>query len=170
MEPIILGEKVFKLLGCVYYGNPFHSAKSWDPNNEIGNTWRRFEALGKKYWKFLNKIKAGEAYGYELHIEPVDYDANRKFHVFVGIEVKNHDFFPLEMFYKELPRTKYLFFNTKYKGEESEYVFTKWLPESNFETSFPYIMQSYHPDRWNNNDIEGSLMDWYLPIKEKGGD
>ena len=170
MEHEILEEKVFKLLGCVYYGNPFHSAKGWDPNNEIGNTWRRFETLGKKYWEFLEKIKAGDAYGYELHIEPADYDMKKKFHVFVGIEVKSIEFFPLELFYKELPRSKYLFFTTKYLGEGGEYYFSKWLPESNFEQSYPYIMQSYSPKRWNPRDPGDpeNLMDWYIPIKEKG--
>ena len=169
MEPEIIEEKVFKLLGCVYYGNPFHSAKGWDPNNEIGNTWKRFMSLGSKYNEFLEKIKTGDTYGYELHIEPPDYDLKKKFHVFVGIEVKSLEFFPLEMFYKILPNTKYLFFTTKYMGEDSDYYFTKWLPESDYETSYPYIMQSYSPKRWKENDPD-SLMDWYIPIKEKSED
>ena len=166
-EPIILEEKVYRILGCVYYGNPFHTYKGWDTRNEIGNTWKRFEALGKKYWNFLEKIKTGDAYGYEVHIEPVDYDLKKKFHIFVGIEVKSLEFFPLELFYKEFPKTEYLFFTTHYKGEETKYYFSKWLPESDYEQSYPYIMQSYSPKRWNINDIEGSLMDWYIPIKRK---
>ena len=72
-KPIILEEKIYRILGCVYYGNPFHTYKGWDTRNEIGNTWKRFEALDKKYWNFLEKIKTGDAYGYEVHIEPVDY-------------------------------------------------------------------------------------------------
>ena len=168
-EPIIIDEKVFNLLGCVYYGNPFHSAKGWDPNNAIGNTWKRFEELGKKYWEFLEKIKTGDAYGYEVHIEPVDYDMKRKFHVFVGIEVKSLEFFPLEMFYKVFPKTKYLFFSTKYMGQGSEYYYSEWLPESQYEQSYPFIMQSYSPKRWKEDDIEGSLMDWYIPVKIKEG-
>ena len=167
MEPTIIEEKVFRLLGCVYYGNPFHSAKGWDPNNEIGNTWKRFETLGRKYWEFLEKIREGDTYGYEVHIEPADYDMKKKFHIFVGIEVKSLEFFPLEMFYKTLPKTKYLFFTTKYMGEGADYYFNKWLPESNYETSYPYIMQSYSPKRWKNEKDPDSLMDWYVPIKEK---
>jgi AraC family transcriptional regulator len=178
MEPEIIEEKTFKLLGCVYYGNPFHSAKGWDPNNEIGNTWKRFESLGKKYEEFLEKIKEGDAYGYEVHIEPADYDMKKKFHIFVGIEVRSLEFFPLEMFYKILPKTKYLFFTSKYMGKGADYYFNKWLPESNFEISFPYIMQSYSPSfpyimqsysprRWKNENDPNSLMDWYIPIKEK---
>jgi len=167
-EPEIIEGKVFKLLGCVYYGNPFHTHKGWDPGNEIGNTWKRFEDLGKKYWKFLEMIKMGEIFGYEVHIEPDDYDLKKKFHIFVGIEVKSLEFFPLEMFYKEFPKTKYLFFTSRYKGKGVDQYFSEWLPASNYEQSYPYIMQAYSPRRWNNKDIENSLMDWYIPIKEKG--
>ena len=91
----------------------------------------------------------------------------KKFHIFVGIEVKSIEFFPLEMFYKEFPKTKYMFFSSHYKGKGVDYYFSKWLPESKYEQSFPYIMQAYSPERWDVNDIEGSLMDWYIPIKEK---
>ena len=166
-EPIILDEKTLRLLGCVYYGNPFHTYKGWDTRNEIGNTWARFEELGRKYWKFLQKIKTGDTYGYEVHIEPENYDMKKKFHIFVGIEVKSIDFFPLEMFYKEFPKTKYMFFSSHYKAKGVDYYFSKWLPESKYEQSFPYIMQAYSPERWDANNLEGSLMDWYIPIKEK---
>ena len=167
MEPIILEVKSFKLLGCVYYGDPFHSAKGWDPKNEIGNTWNRFGYLYGKYKEFLDRIREGNVFGYEVHIEPGDYTKKKKFHVFVGLEVKSLDFFPLDMFYKELPKTKYLFFSTKYRGEECEYIFSKWLPESKYEQSYPYIMQSYSPERWKGEDNPDSLMDWHIPIKEK---
>ena len=48
MEPQILDEKIYNLIGSVYYGNPFHSAKEWSTDNEIGNTWKRFGALNCK--------------------------------------------------------------------------------------------------------------------------
>jgi len=166
-KPEIINDKIFRILGCVYYGNPFHTHKGWDPQNEIGNTWRRFEDISKKYRLFLEKIKTGEHYGFEVHIEPGDYKNVKKFHIFVGIEVKNLEFFPLEMFYKQFPKTKYLFFTSRYKGQGVESIFRNWLPKSNYEQSYPYIMQAYSLKRWNNDDIENSLMDWYIPIKEK---
>ena len=167
MEPEIIEEKVFKLLGCVYYGDPFHTYKGWHPKNEIGITWERFLSLWEEYREFLEDIKEGVAIGYEVHIEPGDYSKEKKFHIFVGFEVKSLEFFPLEMFYKTLPKTKYLFFTTKNMGEDSDYYFSEWLPESNYETSYPFIMQSYSPKRWKKDDPD-SLMDWYIPIKEKG--
>ena len=170
MNPKITEEKVFKILGCVYFGDPFHSARGWDRKNEIGQTWERFEKLYFKYKEFLESIKEGRAYGYEVHIEPDDYTKNKKFHIFVGIEINSREFFPLEMFYKEFPKTRYLFFTSKYMGKGSEHIFSEWLPDSEYEPSFPYMMQSYHPDRWKENDIENSLMDWYVPIKLKGSE
>ncbi|MBY8982613.1 MAG: GyrI-like domain-containing protein [Candidatus Lokiarchaeota archaeon] len=166
MEPIIIDEKEYKILGCVYYGDPFHSAKGWDPNNEIRNTWNRFYQLYKKYEEFLKKSKAGNEFGFEIHIEPGDYMKRRKFHIFVGIEVKNLDFFPLDMFYKALPKTKYLFFSTEYKGKGCDFIFSKWIPESDYEQSYPYIIQSYSPERWKGEENQDSLMDWYIPIKK----
>jgi AraC family transcriptional regulator len=166
-KPKIISDKIFRIMGCVYYGNPFHTYKGWDTKNEIGNTWRRFEKISKKYWSFLEKIKTGEDYGFEVHIEPKNYADVKKFHILVGIEVKNLEFFPLEMFYKEFPKTNYLFLTSRYKGNGIDYYFTEWLPESDYEQSYPYIMQAYSPKRWNNNDLDNSLMDWYIPIKEK---
>ncbi|MFX0029997.1 MAG: GyrI-like domain-containing protein [Candidatus Hermodarchaeota archaeon] len=170
MEPEVLESKIFKLLGCVYYGDPFHSAKGWDRENEIGKTWDRFEKLYYKYKEFLDAVKYGEAHGYEVHIEPDDYTTHKKFHIFVGIEVKSLEFFPLEMFYKVFPESQYLFFTSEYMGKGTEYVFSQWLPESEYEPSYPFLMQSYHPDRWDESDIENSLMDWYVPIKPKEED
>jgi len=171
MEPQILDEKTYKLIGSVYYGNPFHSAKEWSTNNEIGNTWKRFGALYQKYGSFLDKIRAGNEIGYEIHIEPMDYSKQHKFHVFIGFEVKNFEFLPLEMFIKILPKTKYLFFTSKYqgKGSECDYVFSQWLPDSEYEQSYPYIMQSYSPERFDPLDDQNpdNLMDWYIPIIEK---
>lgn len=167
MDPIVIDEKVFKLLGCVYYGKPFHTYPPWSVKNEIGNTWNRFWNLYGKYKDFLDKIRAGNEIGYEIHIEPEDYDKERKFHIFVGIEVISFDFFPLEMYSKILPRTKYLFFTSGYKGEGVDSIFAKWLLKSEYEQSYPYIMQSYTPKRWKGPKDPESLMDWYIPIKKK---
>ena len=56
IEPTILEEKTFKLLGCVFYGDPFHSAEEWSYENEIGKLWQRFGALTYKYSILMNKI------------------------------------------------------------------------------------------------------------------
>jgi AraC family transcriptional regulator len=163
MELKITEKKIFKFLGVVFYGKSFHTHEPWSEKNEIGNTWNRYIKLYKKYKEFLDSIRAGDEVGFEIHIEPQDYDKDRKFDIFVGLEVINFDYFPIEFYSKILPKTEYLFFNTEYKSSETEWVFREWLPESDYTQSYPYIMQTYSPKRWEENN----LMDWYIPIKKK---
>lgn len=167
MEPELLGEKEFQFLGCIFFGYPFHSHPQWSGKNEIGNTWNRYINLYDKYKEFLDKIRAGDEIGFEIHIEPEDYDKEKKFHIFVGLEVRSFDFFPLEMYSKRLPKTKYLFFTSGYKGEDVDSIFTEWIPESEYEQSYPYIMQTYSPKRWKGFNNPESRMDWYIPVKLK---
>lgn len=170
MELKILEKKVFKFVGVVFYGKPFHTYPPWSPKNEIGNTWNRYMNLYTKYKEVLDIIRAGDEFGFEIHIEPEDYDKNRKFDIFVGLQVKNFEFLPLEMYAKSFPKTKYLFFTTQYTGEETEYIFKEWLPQSDYEQSYPYIMQTYSPKRWKGETDPESLMDWYIPIMRKQED
>jgi predicted transcriptional regulator YdeE len=117
-----------------------------------------------KYKEFLDTIRAGDEIGFEIHIEPEDYKKDKEFHIFVGLEVKNFDFFPMEMYSKILPKTEYLFFSSGYQGEG---VVTEWIPNSEYEQSYPYIMQTYSPKRWKGPKNPDSLMDWYIPVKKK---
>ncbi len=170
LSPKIIEEKVFTLLGCVYYGDPFHSAEPWSQDNEIGKTWERF---GKLYFinsRFLDKIIINPKIGYEVHIESRDYRKTKSFHIFVGMEVKNTEFVPIEMFIKILPRTKYAYFTTK--GDDyntCEYAFQEWLPKSKFEQSFPYIIEAYEEGRYDYQEMDDqeNEIDWYIPIKVK---
>lgn len=167
-EPKIIDEKIFRLLGCVFYGDPFHSAKEWTIENEIGKTWLRFGNLSRKYSILLKKINANPYVAYEIHIEPEEYKKTKKYDIFVGIEVKNYEEVPVEMFVKILPKTRYVMFITKGRDfSEGEYVFKKWLPNSNCEQAYPYIIQSYDRRRFKALDDEESEIDWYIPIKEK---
>jgi hypothetical protein len=47
-EPKVTQKKRLQLLGRTYYGNPFHSAKEWNTENEIGKLLKRFENLPGK--------------------------------------------------------------------------------------------------------------------------
>ena len=171
VEPIIIDEKIFKLIGVVYYGNPFHSAEPWSPKNEIGNTWNRFFGLYMKYKEFLDKIRAGNEIGYEIHIEPADYDLKRKFHIYVGLEVINFDFLPLEMFVKTLPKSRYVKFTTKIQDRDRcENMFWEWMPKNGYVQAYPYILQGYDSKRYKGLDDSNSEIDWLIPINTIGGE
>jgi AraC family transcriptional regulator len=168
MEPQITRELALQLLGCVYYGDPFHQAKEWTIENEIGQLWQRFMKLAQKYPSLLAGISSPNNLGYEVHIETEEYLTTRKYYVFVGVEVTSIEEVPLEMFVKVLPKTRYAVFTTKVDDKETGlHVLREWLPQNGFEQAYPYIIEAYSPERFRGVDDPQSEVDWYIPIKEK---
>lgn len=164
----IIEEKSFKLIGCVFYGDPFHSKEGWNVENEIGSLWNRFIKLCHENKDFLQKEVINDL-SYEIHLQPEDYKETRKFYVYVCVEVKELKEIPLEMFCKTFPATKYAVFT--FKGKEmfrgGEYIWNKWLPESDYEEAYPYMALAYDKNRFFGLDNEKSEIDFYVPIKPK---
>lgn len=171
MEPVIIKDKIFTLLGCVYYGDPFHSAKEWTIENEIGKLWERFLQLSVKYSGLLKRINKDPEVGFELHLEPEEYKETDKYYVMVGIEIIDTADLnvPLEMFLKILPKTTYIYFSTKVKGANTnvQNVYSDWIPEHGYEEIYPYMIESYHSDRYTSLDDPNSVIDWYIPVKKR---
>jgi AraC family transcriptional regulator len=167
-KTIILENKVFQLLGCVYYGDPFHEATEWSYENEIGKLWNRFGKLAYKYSNLLRKIALKNEVAYELHLEPEEFMETKNYYVMVGMEIRNFDEIPLEMYVKVLPKTSYLVFSTTMddKFKIGGYVYRKWIPENNYEQSYPYIIQLYDRKRYKGLDDPKSEIDWYIPVKK----
>ena len=166
LEPDIIPKKSFTLLGCVYYGDPFHEAAEWTYENEIGKLWMRFQNLYQRYSFLLSKISIEPGVGYEIHIEPEEYKKTKQYYIFVGTEVSNFEEVPMEMFIKILPTTEYLKVTTK--GDDSKAVedlFKKWIPEHNYEQAYPYIIQAYDYKRYKGLEDKTSEIDWYIPVK-----
>jgi len=171
MQPTIIENKVFKLLGCVFYGDPFHSAKEWTYENEISKLWVRFGRVLEKNYNLLNKIFIDSKVGYELHIEPKEFKETKKYYVMVAMEIGNVQEIPLEMYIKILPKANYILYTTTVgnKFNEGSYIYNKWIPENGYQQAFPYIIQGYVEQRYDpktglnnpNNEI-----DWYIPIKK----
>jgi len=159
----------YKLLGCVFYGDPFHSAKEWSYKNEIGKLWSRFYRLIQKYESYFSSISKWPKMSYELHLEPEDYDGkkNKNYYVFVGICIQDFNEIPLEMFIKTLPRTRYLEFTTEATDQDSgaEKVFGEFLgSKKKYQQSYPFIIQRYDK-RYKGLNKKGSYLDWLIPIK-----
>lgn len=164
----IIDKKSFKLIGCVFYGDPFHSKEEWNVENEIGSLWNRFYKLSQKNADLLQKKLINDL-SYEVHLQPEDYKETGKFYVYVGVEVRKMEEMPLEMFCKTFPATKYAVFT--FKGKEmfrgGEYIWNKWLPESDYEEAYPYMALAYDKNRFLGLDNEKSEIDFYVPIKPK---
>ncbi len=167
MEPKIISKKELHLIGCIFYGNPFHSAKGWDTANEIGKLWQKFDILMKKNKENLQKYLVDSDVSYEVHIDPEISKEENKWYVFVGSEVENLEEMPLEMFYKIMPKTRYALFTSKGKDYlyANDIIYKEWLPKSNFEESFSFQIQVYDSKRYFGLDNEESEIDFYIPIK-----
>jgi len=124
IEYKIIQERSFMFIGCVFYGDPFHSAKEWNIENEIGKLWKRYGELLRKNWSSLKEFLVDFNISYELHIEPKEYVETRNYYVFTGTEIREYEKVPLEMFIKILPKTRYLMFTAKAIDLDSgEYYF-----------------------------------------------
>ena len=159
-----------KLIGCVYYGDPFHSKGEWSVENEIGLLWKRFMNLCEKHEGIIERYSTNKDVAYEIHIQPKDYKETKKFYVYVGVEVTELDEMPLEMFSKVFPAVMYAIFS--FKGKDmfrgGEYIWQEWLPSSkDYEEAYPYFIQAYDKMRFHGLDDEESEIDYYIPIKRK---
>lgn len=169
---IIEKKNPMKLLGCIFYGNPFHSAKGWDTENEIGQTWKRFMGLYKKNEGHIENYVSNKKVAYEVHIQPDDYKLTKKFYVFIGTEVKDTNDAPLEMDIKILPPTLYAKFTFHGEGmiKGGEFIWGNWLPNSKeYEEAYPYFIQVYEESRFFGLDNNESEIDYLVPIKLKEG-
>ncbi len=166
---IIEDQLPLKLIGCVFYGDPFHSAEGWSVENEIGLVWNRFLALYKKNKKMILEHQINPNTSYEVHIEPEEYKETKKFYVFVGVEVKGLEIIPLEMYLKILPVTMYakFTFQGKQMFKGANYIYQEWLPQSNYREAFPFLIQAYDESRFKGLDNKDSELDFYIPITHK---
>jgi AraC family transcriptional regulator len=117
----------------------------------------------------IKRINKNPKIGYELHLEPEEYNETGKYYILVGIEVLETLDIPLEMFLKILPKTNYIHFTTKVKNAnlEVQKVYEDWIPDNGFEEVYPYMIESYHSDRYKGLDNLESQIDWYIPVKKE---
>jgi AraC family transcriptional regulator len=165
----ITGEISLKLVGCVYYGDPFHSNEEWSVKNEIGLLWARFYKLYQKFAHVLQN-EAVDDVAYEVHLQPEDYHKTGRFYVYVGVEVKKLENMPMEMFCKVLPSTRYAVFT--FKGDDmfsgGEYIWNEWIPHSEYDEAYPYMILAYHRNQYRGMEDPESEVDFYVPIKLEG--
>lgn len=164
----ITEEISLKLVGCVYYGDPFHSNREWSSKNEIGILWGRFYKFYQRFGDSILKEALGDV-AYEVHLQPDDYPETGKFYVYVGVEMKKLEEMPLEMFCKSLPLTKYAVFT--FKGEDmfrgGEYIWNEWLPNSEYDEAYPYMALAYHKNQYKGMEDSESKVDFYVPVKTR---
>jgi AraC family transcriptional regulator len=171
MKPRITKPISLKLLGAVYYGDPFHSHKEGSVKNEIGRLWERFYKTYSTHINEIKKISAEENVAWEAHIQTEEYETTKEYTIFAGIEVTNPPSTPITFFYKELPKTKYAVF--KLKGNDFvtglDYIYNKWFPASKYRESHGYMLWRYDEKTKDLDDPE-CILEVYIPVEEKNVD
>ena len=168
MKPRITEPFTLKLLGSVYYGDPFHSHKGGSIKNEIGRLWERFEKTYSKQITTLQNVIVDKNVAWEAHIQTEEYATTKEYTVFAGIEVTKPLVAPIDFFYKELSATKYAVF--KLMGNDFvnglAYIYNTWLPRSEYTESHGYMLWWYD-EKTKNLDDPDCILEAYIPVEEK---
>ena len=167
LDPVITEEMTFKLVGMVYYGDPTHTYAGWTEGNEIGRLWNRFEALSNRYSSIMEKNVVNPGLGYEIHISYPEAES-KEYHIFVGVEAWGPIDYPLELFYKELPSTRYAVFTSKGvdMAKVMAFIYSDWLPNSKYREAYPMLIERYDAERFFGLENPESEIDFMLPIRE----
>ncbi len=166
--PIITEEITLKLAGMVYYGNPVHTHEGWTEGNEVGKLWERFIKILMEHQETLKAYTVEEGIAYEAHIAYAG-EVDQEYHIFVGVETEAPIPYPIELFYKVMPKTRYAVFTAKgtNMAEQMEELYTEWLPNSDYVESYPMLIQRYDNKRFKSLDDPESEIDFMVPIKER---
>jgi AraC family transcriptional regulator len=171
MKPRITTPISLKLLGVVYYGDPFHSHEGGNVKNEIGRLWKRFYKTYTTHIDELKEVTVEQNVAWEAHIQTEEYENTSEYTIFAGIEVTKPTSPPLGFFYKELPKTRYAVF--KLKGNDFmtglDYIYNKWFPTSKYKESHGYMLWRYDEKTKDLDDPECTL-EAYIPVEEKNID
>ena len=171
MKPRVTEPISLKLLGCVFYGDPFHSYKEGSIQNEIGLLWERFEKTVSNHIDEIQRIAVEKNVAWEAHIQTQEYENTKKYSIFAGIEVNDPATTPINFFYKELPRTRYAVFEIKGNTFTTglEYIYNTWLPASEYKEAHGYMLWRYDEKTKNLEDPD-CVLEAYIPIEEKNSD
>jgi len=169
MHPKISDPLQLTLVGMSFYGDPFDSHSGWDEETQIGHLWKRFmRYLDQNPEIMLIFRQPGVAY--EVHIYTDETNEKGLFEVFVGMEVdvQNIRNIPVELAVKTLPATSYALFTLT--GQEInldwEKILEEWLKTSGYHSPHAYNFQ-YYDERFKGvANLEGSVLDVYVPVEK----
>ena len=157
LGPLLLG-------GVSFYGDPISTKGSWDSENEIGKTWKRFSDFittnpSRPY--SMNKPLF-----YEVHIYGAETMTKGFFEVFVGEEVKTCEL-PVDLSVKMIPQSRYaeitLFGNEIISDWWTE-LDTRILPALNAKRNGSFIIQAYDDD-FRMDRIDDSRISVFVPVE-----
>ena len=169
MEPKILEKDEIILIGFSFFGDPFQLSDDWTSENEIGRLWKRFFSYLGTHKSSLKHIVDPNV-AYEVHIVHKETPTTGNMDIFVGLEVKTLEDIPPRVLVKILPATKYAVFTLVGQEITSDWgwtIYREWLPASGYQESFPFSFQYYDQRFKGLDNIKESVLDVYIPIKDR---
>ena len=167
MEPRLIDSGPMTLVGLSFFGDPFRLHGGWDQENEIGRLWARFMATYAQREVEIRHV-VDPSVMYEVHIEHGETAQTGEFEVFCGLEVARLGKTPVELVAKVLPATQYVAFCLRGAEIASDWnqMMTDWLAQAGYQCAFPYGFQRYDERFKGMEDMEGSVLEAYVPIKQ----
>ncbi len=169
MDVEVIESDPIKLLGMEYYGTINDVS---DENNEINDLWGRFSDFCKLNWELIEDKVINEKYSYEMHIWKEEaFKESGAFRTFIGVDVKDFDYIPIDLTAKVIPASTYV--NFKLRGQEinewEDLVYNQWLPDSDYYlrmvNGYLYDYQRYDEEEFKGvENLEDSELDVYVPI------
>ncbi|HSJ54035.1 MAG TPA: GyrI-like domain-containing protein [Anaerolineae bacterium] len=169
MEPTIVAERPFLLVGLDFFGDPFALSGGWSEENEIGRLWKRFMAyLGANPQRLGHTTS--DAVMYEVHVEHAETAQTGEREVFVGLEVDRLEDVPVELVVKILPAVPYAVFALRGQEILSDWhqtIYRDWLPGSGYEAPYNYAVERYDERFKGVQQIAESMLEVYIPIRRR---
>ena len=155
------------LVGLSIFGDPFRFHGGWEEENEIGRLWVRFMATLDQHGHQVRHTVDPRVM-YEVHIEHAETAQTGEFEVFCGLEVARLDETPVELVAKILPPTRYAVFTLRGAEISSDWnqMMTGWLAQSGYQRAYPYGFQRYDERFKGVEDMENSVLEAYVPVKQ----
>ena len=169
MQTRITTEDRLVLAGMSFYGDPFSTHGAWSGENEIGRVWTRFMTYLEGHHEQLEDILQPGVF-YEVHTYSDETVSRGLFEVFVGARLTSLEGTPTAMVMKALPASDYAVFTLEGEEIASDW-FSKveaWIAEAGYQRAQDFTFQ-YYDERFKGVDqMEGSTLDVYIPIKPAG--
>jgi AraC family transcriptional regulator len=165
MEAKIVKVGQLTLLGFSFFGDPFRLSGGWTEENEIGRLWARFMAFLAEHRSRIRHVTSWEVM-VELHVEHPETAQTGEFEVFAGLEVERLEDVPVELTCKVLPPATYALFTLRGEQITSDWnmLIAEWMSRSGYQRAYPYGYQRYDERFKGMDQIEGSVLDVYVPV------
>jgi len=168
MDVKIVERDETKLVGMVFYGDPFKEVQGWSDENQIGRLWTRFNTYREAHPElFEHAIEP--TVGYEVHVGTDEYEETKEYFIYVGVQVPSFESVPPVTFGKVLEAGTYALVTLK--GEEiasnwGDAIYKEWLPASEYEEGLPYTIERYDA-RFKGPEDPESVLEILVPVKLK---